>query len=111
MLLESKNESISILYGRQSHDPPDTHTHASINNAEPFQVGPNFAVPRDNPRDSRYKFSLCPSFLKPWVLNVSDNCEISFNFFFGEESECSPKDSYGLLLLLVRYQSGLLVFY
>jgi hypothetical protein len=29
-------------------------------------VGSNSAVPRDNPRDSRYKFSLPPPFLKPW---------------------------------------------
>jgi hypothetical protein len=40
--------------------------HASINKVEPFQVGPNSAVPRDNPRDSRYKFSIHPPFLKPW---------------------------------------------
>jgi hypothetical protein len=39
------------------------HTHASINNAEPFQVGSNSAVPRDNHRDSRYKVSLRPPFL------------------------------------------------
>jgi hypothetical protein len=57
MLFESKNGSISILYGRQSHEPLDTHTHASINNAEPFQVGPNSAKLRDNTRDSRYNFS------------------------------------------------------
>jgi hypothetical protein len=53
MLFETKNGSISILYGRQSHDPLDTHTHASINNAETFQMGSNSTVPRENPRDSR----------------------------------------------------------
>jgi hypothetical protein len=37
-----------------------------LNNAEPFQVGPNSTVHRDNPRDSRYKFSLRLLFLKPW---------------------------------------------
>jgi hypothetical protein len=45
MLFETKNGSISILYGRQCHDPLHTHTQASINNAESFQVGPNSAVP------------------------------------------------------------------
>jgi hypothetical protein len=58
MLFETKNGRISILYSRQSH--------VSINNAEPFQVGSNSAVPQDNPRESRYKFSIRPPFLKPW---------------------------------------------
>jgi hypothetical protein len=68
MPFETKNGSISILYDRQSHDPLDTHTHASINNAEPFQVcsNSNSVVLRNNPRDSRNKFSLRPPFLKPW---------------------------------------------
>jgi hypothetical protein len=46
MPFETKNGSTSILYHRQEH------THASINNDEPFQVGSNSAVPQDNPRDS-----------------------------------------------------------
>jgi hypothetical protein len=69
MPFETKNGSTSILYDRESHEPLGTYTHVSINNAEPFQVVSNSAVPRhsgDNPRDSRYKFSLRPPFLKPW---------------------------------------------
>jgi hypothetical protein len=48
-----------------------------MTNAEPFQVGSNSAVPLDNPRDSRYKFSLLLSFLKPWSKRdlVKMECE------------------------------------
>jgi hypothetical protein len=53
MLFVMKNGSISLLYG------PSTMLNL-------LQVGTNSAVPRDKPRDSRYKVSLRPPFLKPW---------------------------------------------
>jgi hypothetical protein len=69
MLFETKNGSISILYGRQSHDPLDTHTHthAYINNAEPFQMGSNFAVPELILETFVINFL---SYLKPWSKRV-----------------------------------------